>query len=184
MSAENLTKEDEKLIDIARGHNVGDVALGHTPDFKRESIINKDSLKMNIAPGDLVNRANPTHNYQFAWVPFDDNDYFQDCKDDGYKVVTEAEWLNNRWEWNTPDAQKFRWNESRLLTHRNFFLMYRDETLYRKAMAKRLMIAEDQLDALYGKGVEDGLRHGMSVEGEYAGKTIDVKAPRRRSTVS
>lgn len=184
MSAGAVKRSNDEIISEAKGHNRGDVALGHAPNLTRESVINKEGLKMNIMPGDIINKDRPTDNYQFTWCDFNDPDYFQDCKDDGYKVVIEPEWVNARWEWSTPDKDKFRWNESRMLVHRSFFLMYRNETLYRQQVAKRLQLAEDQIASIYDKGIEAGLAHGMSVEGEYAGNPINVSAPKRRHTVS
>jgi len=176
--------ERDAILSVAREHNRGDVALGRKVSDRREGLLNAQDLKQNIEPMDLVNRAAPSANYQFAWCPLGDNDYFQDLRDDGYKPVIEAEWICERWEWMIPERDKWRWNESRHLLYRDNFLMYRDEALWAQQMRRRERQNENSIRANTDKAVQQAQSHGMAVEGEIAGQAFAIPAPARRKSVS
>ena len=166
------------------GNNVGDVALGYKPNIRRQDVINAGGLKMNVFPGEVVNKADKSANYQFAWVQFDDQDYYQDLKDEGYKPVIRDEWEVNRWDWFTPEKDKFRWNTGSHLVYRDYFLMYRNQDLWALQQANQQNFIEKRIDGIYSNSVEDGLRHGLSFESEIAGKPVNVEAPKKRHSVS
>jgi hypothetical protein len=176
---------DEDILKIAEQYNVGDLSLGLKPNQTRQSITNRQALKGNVFPLELVNRNKPSENFSFVWVPLGDDDFYADCKDDGYKVVTEGEWICNRpgWDWETPEKDKFRWSESRLLIHRNRFAMYRDEELYAAEMAKRTAHNERGIRDNFEKALDFGARKGVEVEATIAGKT-EKAGPSRRKSVS
>lgn len=169
---------------VKADNNVGDVALGYQPNTRREDMLNKAALKMNIFPGEVVNKSRPNGNYQFAWVPYSDADYFQDLKDEGYKPVIQSEWQCERWDWFTPTKDQWRWSVSDMLTHRDSFLMYRDETLWRAQQEAQHSRVENQIRDQYEGGINAGQSLGLAVEGEYAGKQVRVEAPKKRVTVS
>lgn len=180
-----MSQSDEEILKVAEPYNVGDLALNLKPNQRRETIQNRTALKANVFPGEIVNRNNPTRNYQFVWVPFGDDDFFADCKDDGYKVVVEGEWINSRpgWDWEMPDKDKFRWSETRLLVHRNRFAMYRDEEKWALEMAKRAAMKEDDIRRRHEESIEVGSRYGVEVEATIGGKT-EKSTPTRRKSVS
>lgn len=177
---------EESIIQIATEHNVGDLALGLKPNQRRSEIINAPALKGNIFPGEVINKANPYANYQFVWVPFNDPDFYQDCRDDGYMPVIEAEWLNQRqgWEWETPEKDRFRWGVTGMLVKRDEFLMYRDEDAWKREQARRLEFNERSIKGRHEEGINLAQSHGLEVEGTIAGQSYSVKAPKRTHTVS
>jgi len=181
-----VSKTEQEVLKIAEQYNVGDVALGLKPTQRRETIGNRQALKGNIFPGEIINRNNPSKNYQFVWVPLGDDDYFADQKDNGYKPVVEGEWICARpgWDWETPDRDKFRWSETRLLIHRNRFAMYRDEEAWREAVEKRQNDKARDIRKHHEESIEIGAKHGVEVEATIDGKTERNKVGTRRVTVS
>ncbi len=180
-----MTRTDEEILKIASQYNVGDLSLGLKPNQTRQSITNRQALKGNIFPGELVKRSSPEKNYSFRWVPLGDDDYYADAKDDGYQVVTEGEWLCSRpgWDWEIPEKDKFRWSETRLLIHRNRFAMYRDEEEYTLEMERRSAHNERGIRDNFEKALDLGERKGVEVEATIAGKT-EKTSPSRRKSVS
>lgn len=191
-----LSKEEQNIIQQAEGYNVGDLALGLKDRrgniWKRKDITNRHSLKTNIYALDLVNKNRPTDNFQFAWVPFKDSDFYQDLKDDGYKVVTKGEWVLNReaWEWFTPEKDLFRWAVDNMLVNRNEFLMYRNETLWKEEQERRLNFNEQRINARQESTAEAALKHaydsGIGIEVDASGPngTVTAGGVRRTHTVS
>lgn len=183
-----LSAADQKIINEASEYNVGDVALNLKPGMRRTHK-QRHSLRANVYPGELVNRAKKNGNFQFAWCPFKDTDFFYDLKEDGYKPVIEAEWVLGRetWEWFQPEKDRWRWSETKMLINRDEFLMFRDEDLYQQEMNNRLAINEDQRDARKDDAVEAASRiarnAGVEVEIEDANGRPN-KAGVRRTTVS
>jgi hypothetical protein len=180
-----VTRTDEDILRIAEEHNVGDLALGLKQNQRRDTIINRKALKANVFPAEIVNRNKPEANFQFVWVPLGDDDFYADCKDNGYKPVTEGEWICNRpgWDWETPERDKFRWSETRLLLHRNRFAMYRDEALYRQSEANRLEMKDRDIARRHEEAIEVGAARGIEVEATIHGKTERTQ-PKRRVSVS
>jgi hypothetical protein len=172
---------DAEILSIAQEHNTGDLALGRRLGETRSEKNNAYSLKGNIENMELINRAHPEENYQFAWCPFGDNDYFQDCKDEGYKPVIEAEWLSQRWDWLTPEKEKWRWGTTSMLVYRDMFLMYRAQTVWEQEMRNRAQLNDRNIDDRTSNDVEMALRNGVAFEGEVAGKEIKVVPKKTRS---
>ena len=183
-TAAAMNEDTELALSIAQDHNVGDVALGRRPSLRRQQLNNAIQLKMNIEPMELVNRAHPEKNFQFTWVPFGDDDFYQDAKDEGYKPVIESEWINQRWDWVVPDVDKKRWSETSLLVTRNYFLMYRDEELFAREMRNRETQNERSIKANTEQAIVAAQGHGMAVDGEVGGQKFEVPAPTRRKSVS
>lgn len=176
---------DEEILSIALDHNVGDVALGRTPRNRREHLNNAIDLKMNIEPGELVKRSAPQENFQFAWIPFKDDDSYQDAKDAGYRPVIEAEWIKkDRWEWELQEAERKRWSETSMLVTRDSFCMFRPKKLWDDDMRMRERQNERSIQASTEKAIVSAQGHGMAVDGEVGGQKFEVPAPTRRKTVS
>lgn len=178
--------EMELIIAIAREHNVGDIALGRKIAEPRLGKNNYVSLKGNIEPMDIVSRAHPEDNFQFTWCPFKDREYFQDCRDDGYKIVLESEWVqpDTRWDWEIPDNERSRWGVTKMLVNRDMFLMYRTRELWQTAMRERSQLNDNSISNRTSGDIERSQRAGVSFEGEVAGQPIHVPAPSRTHTVS
>lgn len=186
MASAKAERTDEELIDLARDYNVGDVALGMKNPrtgriWQRGDIANRNSLRSNVFPGTVINRSNPTANYQFLWIPFNDSDAFGDAKDDGFAVVTKGEWILNRegWEWYTPEKSRFRWSVSNMLCNRDEFLMYRNEDRWLAEQKKRLQIQEDETNARHEGAVDQAARAasaigGIEIEANIGGKRVTV----------
>lgn len=139
-----MSKEkDAEIVRQALEKNVGDIALGRRPN-QQLSKKQRFALRANIEPGDMINRDHPTDNFQFAWCPFADTDFYHDLRDEGYKPVVEAEWIENRGtrEWYQPDKTRWRWSETKMLVNRDEFLMYRNEDLYRQEQLNRLNLTD------------------------------------------
>lgn len=154
-----LKPKDLEILDIARAHNVGDLPLNLRTNTQR-STKQGFALRSNIYPNDLVNRSHATENYQFAWCPFKDTDFYHDLKDEGYKPVIEAEWVLGRdaWEWYKPEKDKWRWSETTMLVNRDEFLMYRNEDLWNQEQAKRLAITDNSMAGRKEMAVESASR--------------------------
>lgn len=174
---------DQDILKIAKEYNVGDLALNNNPNQTRNTIGNRQYLKGNIFPMELVNKSQPDRNFNFIWCPFGDDDFFADAKDDGYKVVVEGEWICTRpgWDWETPERDKFKWSESRLLVHRNRFAMYRDEEAFVEARRRRAEDKESQIRARHEESIAVGEKHGVEVEATIAGKTERGRVSRGKS---
>lgn len=178
-------EKTQEIIERSRGHNRGDVALGRRPNQERSSK-QRLVLRANIEPGDLINREHPEDNYQFAWVPLSDVHFYHDLKDEGYKVVVEAEWVNTREtrEWATPEKDKWRWASTRMLMNRDEFAMYRNEDMWEIEKANRLQLSNvDQYkEAAIEKAAKISGDSGVEVEIESNGRPNVAGV--RRTTVS
>jgi hypothetical protein len=187
-----MSAEIDKIKAIARDHNVGDVALGLEPNTTRDKIGNIIAMPGNICSMDVINKAHPEENYQFAWVPFGDSNYFQDLKDVGYKPVIEGEWVVERWEWYKPhaDRDRWRWDVQSMLVYRDQFLMFRDVKMWANEMAKRFDMNADSIASRYSSDIESSQRvihdqglGNVQIEGKLGGKEFEGKPTRRKSVI-
>lgn len=183
----NLSQADAEIVALGAEYNRGDVALGMLPNQTRETIVNRAALRSNIMPGELTNRANPTHQFHYAWCPIDDVNFFADLKDEGYRVVTESEWVSTRHEWEpAPEALRRRWGVDRHLYQRDEFLMFRNETLWKLEMERRAEGRDrgTSMQKTYESAIEDAQGKGLAVEGTVAGQSFTVPAPKQRKSVN
>ncbi len=187
---------DQDIIRIAEGKNVGDLGLGMKPTQKRGDHVNAENLDSNIFPGMLIFKARPEMNWSYVWCPTDESPYakkfINDCRNEGYVPVIESEWLlnNDGWQWFTPDKRKFRWSvTSMLFNPYDEFLMYRDEARWAQAMEKRANFHTNRIKARQEDSVEQAARTGydkglgVEVEAKIGNETITAGGP-RRTTVS
>jgi hypothetical protein len=157
------------------------------PGQTRADIVNRSRLHGNIMPGELINRAKPTGNFQFTWCPINDGEIFADLKEEGYRVVTESEWATVRHEWqDAPEAVRRRWGTDRHLYWRDQFAMFRDEDLWKLQMANREEGRDRDFTAQksYESAIEKAQSSGLAVEGTIAGQQFTVPAPKVRKSVN
>lgn len=180
--------DTEKIIEKYREYNRGDVALGRHPN-QQPTAKQQPAMRGNIEPGYLFNKGNPDKNYQFAWCPFGDDDFYYDLRDDGYKPVIESEWILARksWDWRgTPESDRWRFGASSVLMHRNQFLMYRDEEAWLRECDRRLALSEESIKGRSEAAMDsaDRIAHEAGVEVELEANGKPNKAGVRRTIVS
>lgn len=183
--------DDKEILQIAQEHNRGDLGIGIKVNQRRADFSNRDSLRTNVFAGEVINRSLPEANYQFCWVPFNDDEFFSDCKDEGYRVVTKSEWLCNRdaWAWNTPDKDRYTWSVANMLVYRSMFLVYRDEDLWKQQQDNRAKFSESRIVQRYEQEAENAQRisfdagvEGLEVEATNSGQDFKAKGTKRRAT--